>query len=59
MKMGIYYCIHSVSYELNISMYIHIRISVYFRHIKEHFEGVAEFNESAMSPEELEFHYFK
>ncbi|KAK2160281.1 hypothetical protein NP493_1658g00002 [Ridgeia piscesae] len=28
-------------------------------HIKEHYEGKLAFNESAMSPEELEFHYFK
>ncbi|XP_013379286.1 multiple coagulation factor deficiency protein 2 homolog [Lingula anatina] len=28
-------------------------------HIQEHYEGKVEFNTSAMSPEELEFHYFQ
>ena len=30
-----------------------------FRHIKEHYEGKMQFNDSDMTPEELEFHYFK
>ena len=29
------------------------------RHIKEHYEGQLNFNETDMTPEELEFHYFK
>ncbi len=29
------------------------------RHIKEHYDGKLNFNETDMRPEELEFHYFK
>ncbi|XP_013395921.1 multiple coagulation factor deficiency protein 2 homolog [Lingula anatina] len=29
------------------------------QHIKEHYEGLTDINETALTPEELEFHYFK
>ena len=32
---------------------------LHYRHIKEHYEGKATLDESQMTPEELEFHYFK
>ena len=33
--------------------------TVHFRHIKEHYEGVAELKEETMSDAEKEFHHFK